>query len=365
MEIIRSNYSTLSEYAQNEAPSAPEYPYTDILAAYRGLMEQSNNEEFEENNQNDRFSKSSNSESHMNNNTRAFQRILTHFFGDYFREDADEEIASDMAERWVAFARSGDPNYSDSKVKWIPWRYIPSEDIGRNIEFEDYLPWEAEEGRLEFWASDGDDDFEDYEGSRESNPSKPEDSFLWADDRDGRAYRRRALRAMNMAVAEEDLLRTELNRPKRDHDLSFALKFLSNFGINTQKDEERMPLRTIRQVQRIAQDMGVLGTGLRSEDHDKRPTSGSFDFYSNWNEDFFPQLLELKWPPEERLVERDCTCDFWEKIRCKSFASVPTLKAMHRSSKSLRILSTYMSRSLLNDRHKDVIGSGTKWWFLV
>lgn len=36
-----------------------------------------------------------------------------------------------------------------------------------------------------------------------------------------------------------------------------------------------------------------------------------------WEDDFFPQFLELQWPPEGRLVERDCTCDFWERIRCK------------------------------------------------
>ena len=312
MEIIRSNYSTLSEYAQKEAPAAPEYPYTDILAAFRGVLEEQS-DEFEDSNQRREDTANTNNQAHMKNNTRAFQRILTHFFGDYFREDADEEIASDMAERWVAFARSGDPNYVDSKVKWIPWRYIPSEDLARNdMDFEDYLPWESDEQLPEFWTDD-DDDEEEEASYYMSGQTKSPEGFLWADDRGGRAYRKRALRAMNMAVAEEDILRTELSRTIREPDLSFALKFLSNFGITTHKGEERMPLRTIRQVQRIAQEMGVLGTGLRSDDHGRRSGSSGLN---NWNENFFPQLLELKWPPEERLVERDCTCDFWEKIRC-------------------------------------------------
>jgi hypothetical protein len=74
----------------------------------------------------------------------------------------------------------------------------------------------------------------------------------------------------------------------------------------------RIPTSTIRQVQRIAQEMGVLGSGLQGEDVGTRGTRSHY-----WDDDFFPQLLELKWPPEGRFVERDCTCDFWERIRCE------------------------------------------------
>jgi hypothetical protein len=38
MDIIRTNYSTLSPIAQDEASSAPEYLYTDMLASYRGIL---------------------------------------------------------------------------------------------------------------------------------------------------------------------------------------------------------------------------------------------------------------------------------------------------------------------------------------
>ena len=128
MEVIRSNYSTLSPYAQVEAPSAPEFPFTDIMEAYRGTLKESKEEE--EKNATEPYhmaysSAYSSSSSAASNQTISFQRILQHFFDDYFQEDADEETASDMAQRWVAFARSGDPNYADSKIEWMPWRYIP------------------------------------------------------------------------------------------------------------------------------------------------------------------------------------------------------------------------------------------------
>jgi hypothetical protein len=296
MDIIRTNYSTLSPIAQDEAPSAPEYPYTDMLAAYRGMLANIDVEEEKEESDAAKKESSQNNTTH----TRSFQKILQHFFGDYFVEDADEEIASDMAERWVAFAKTGNPNYDGSKIEWIPWRYIPSDDPPNKKEFEDHMPWEQEE--FDLWS---DIEVSDDEGEGEPTP----DSFNWSDDKEGRAYRRRALEALHMEVVEEDILRTELKRTRsseNDPDHSFALTFLSNIGVRHEDHDDRISRGTIRQVQRIAQDMGVLGTGLRGDNRQ-----------SIWGDDFFPQLLELKWPPEERLVERDCTCDFWERIRCK------------------------------------------------
>jgi hypothetical protein len=303
MDIIRTNYSTLSPIAQDEAPSAPEYPYTDMLAAYRGML--ANIEVEEEKEEQDAAKKESSQNNTTHTHTRSFQKILQHFFGDYFLEDADEEIASDMAERWVAFAKTGNPNYDGSKIEWIPWRYIPGDDDPPNKkEFDDYMPWEQEE--FDLWS---DIEVSDDEGEGDPRPG----SFIWSDDKEGRAYRRRALEALHMEVVEEDILRTELKRTKsneNDPDHSFALKFLSNIGVRHEDHDDRISRGTIRQVQRIAQDMGVLGTGLRVDD--RRSHSQNV-----WDDDFFPHLLELKWPPEERLVERDCTCDFWERIRCK------------------------------------------------
>jgi hypothetical protein len=56
-----------------------------------------------------------------------------------------------MAERWVAFAKTGNPNYDGSKIEWIPWRYIPTDDPPNKKESEDYMPlWEQEEFAFPF-----------------------------------------------------------------------------------------------------------------------------------------------------------------------------------------------------------------------
>lgn len=296
IEVIRSNYSTTSQYAQDEAPSTPEYPFTEILRAHRGDLPEDDSKD------------NSTTTDYSRNYPKSFQKILTHFFDDYFIEDSDEEIASDMSQRWVAFARTGDPNYEDAKVQWIPWRYIPKEE--EEVSMDEYTPWEDELG---VW-SDMSSDVDEGEGDGAHNGKSGNNGFLWSDNKQGRAYRRRALEALHMEVIEEDEMRTELKRTNPNHQdkgSSFlASKFLAALGIIEEDDKDKMPSRSaIRQVQRIAQDMGVLGTGLlRTED---RRNARDIDY---WDEDFFPQLLELKWPPEERLVERDCTCDFWDRI---------------------------------------------------
>jgi hypothetical protein len=146
----------------------------------------------------------------------------------------------------------------------------------------------------------------------------------WEDDEEklGQALRDRALQALNMEVVEEDALRSELKRTKSTNpdpdNPFFSLKFLSSFGVSSPPKEGNLGGLTkdlARQVQRAAQEMGVLGTGLRGEDR----VGGIFVSHqnNNWDDFFFPQIMELMWPPEGRLVERDCTCDFWDRIRCK------------------------------------------------
>ena len=125
MDIMRSNYSTLGPWAQQEAPSAPEYPFSQIMAAYRGALEAVENiddNEYESVSPNvDRVHGDTSVVGNGRNHTKAFQRILNHFFGDYFTEDSDEELASDMAERWTSFARDSSPNYDGSRAEWLPW----------------------------------------------------------------------------------------------------------------------------------------------------------------------------------------------------------------------------------------------------
>lgn len=306
MDIIRSNYSTLGPYAQAEAPAAPEYPFTDILSAYQAAREAAFRVNANESIPEERTMEGTGGNSSLSMN---FQRLLYTFFGDYFKEDADEEIASDMAERWVAFAKSGDPNYDGSRALWRPWRYVFEEDYSP----DNTKPWEREDFDTIFLSEEGDSDH--------GNSTSAIEGSLWSQDPQDLAFRRRALRALGMEVVEEDVFQTMLMRtPKAVEDTENPFSFLfggsggtnkpGKAGQKAKSEEERMTRRAIRQLQQIAQDMGLLGKGLTGE-----PRRGSSA--TNWVEDFFPEILELKWPPEGRLVERDCTCDMWDRIRCK------------------------------------------------
>jgi hypothetical protein len=297
MDIIRSNYSTLGPYAQQEAPKAPEYPYTDILDAYREASEAADREatynirEYDE---------------HNHTGGVGFQRILDRLgFGDYFKEDADKEIANDMAERWVAFAATGSPNYGESRVNWRPWRYVLDEKR-RGNRYRD------------FWRSEGsgfDDIFNLDDISDEDRGSASSTTgFQWSDVFEERVFRQRILGALGMEVASEDVFQTMLRRiskssdEQQDYSLN-SLLFGSVTGNSKEgNNEQQRTHKALRELQQIAQDMRIMGTGLRGDVRRGQET---------WQDDFFPQILELKWPPEDRLVERDCTCDMWDRKRCK------------------------------------------------
>ena len=302
MEAIRSNYSTLSEIAENEAPEAPQYPYTEMVDSQNRTWLDGTEEEVDE-------ARRSLAElrTRQASNRTSFQSILTHFFGDYFRLDADEAIATEMSSRWAAFARTGDPNYEGAKVEWVPWRYVPSDAESGNNEHE----FEANESNLSFDIFDKWKAWFEKLGANSSQYSAL-DAQLEA------VLREKALQALSMEVAEESEMITELRRTKGSkqdpENPFFSLKSLSSLGIlfgsnNEQINSDGLPREAIRQIQRIAQDIGVLGTGL--DEGNPRLPGGPSD------EDFFPQLLELMWPPEGKLIERDCTCDFWDRIRCK------------------------------------------------
>lgn len=304
MDIIRTNYSTLGPYAQKEAPASPEYPYTDILAAYRDAMEAADREAGDMD-ESTAFSWGENITSTQH--SKGFQRLLGHFFGDYFKEDADEEIASDMAERWVSFAKTGDPNYDLSKANWRPWRYL----------FDGEL--EVEDGRL--WQPEDFDDIFDLnridaeQNYGNANNDSVIEGYFWSDDAEERTYRRRALIALGMEVIEEDVFQTMLRRitfvEETDNPFhNFMVRIASSNSNSRKVGKDKHLRRAIRQLQRIAQDMGFIGTGLRGEPRRRDVPVSSF-----WEDAFFPEILELKWPPEGRLVERDCTCDMWDRIR--------------------------------------------------
>jgi hypothetical protein len=321
MEIIRSNYSTLSPYAQAEAPAPPEYPFTRKISLYREMMEtmQKKSDDSAAGVTDGVLTQSLNlsqwvphsttdDENHKEN---TFKRLLELVFGDYFEEDADDEIASDMADRWVAFARTGNPNYEGGRAKWHPWLHVANDDRRRS-ESEEESGWRSEE--LDMF----DLDIESIMSEDENHSSI--ESQVWSEDPFERAYRRRTLKALALEVAEEDVFQTILRRVKTEptEPENPFNQFLFGSGNKNRDGESRragqtkqgeieLSRRAIRQLQQIAQDMGVLGTGLRGEPSHH----GTID----WEDDFFPELLELKWPPEDRLVERDCTCDMWDRIR--------------------------------------------------
>jgi Carboxylesterase family len=311
MDVIRSNYSTLGPHAQREAPSTPEYPYTDMILAYKGVMEATAAGETESSSFADygRGNSTATSATHQDSLSKGFQRILGHFFGDYFKEDADEEIASDMADRWVAFARTGTPNHDASPTaRWRPWRYLLDEN---HREDKKHRSWQPEDFDRLFSAIGVEEEGEEIELNK-TDASE----FVWSDDPAFRSYRRRTLSALGMRVVEEDVFQTLLSRTKkRDDDDSFFDALFGNPG-RTSKDNlkaKKVRRQAIRRLQQIAQDLGFIGAGLRGE-----PKRAGVPGHRNdalWEEDFFPEILELKWPPEGRLVERDCTCDLWDKIR--------------------------------------------------
>jgi hypothetical protein len=309
MSVIRSDYSTLGPIAQTEAPSAPEYPYTDILAAYQGAVEAFIAEDWQNSGDDDEYT--------QGNHTYAFQRILSHFFGDYFKEDADEEISSDMSERWTAFAKSGDPNYEGSKAQWLPWRYQQHRADGHAAVTSEDMGW-LFDGYEDDW-SDDDVEIDDRE------------TVIWADSKAERAYRRRAIAALGYEVIDEDIYRTELRRAihkPHEHELDKAFltsRFLFRSSLRMD-NEQGLSDAEAREVLRIAQEMGILGIGLAGERS-----------FSEWNEDFFPEMFELKWPPEGRLVERDCTCDLWDRIRCKLSCFQICLATYRRSPFTMKI----------------------------
>ena len=325
-DIIRSNYSTLGPYAQREAPTAPEYPYSDILAAYRDAMDAvaGNDRPAEINDAAYPFSTSGWS---MENSTTAtqqhsigFQRLLGKFFGDYFKEDADEEIASDMADRWVSFAKTGDPNYESGVAQWKPWRYLFDGEV------------EVEDGQL--WQPENFDEIFDVSHIDEIKPYVNDtviEGYLWSSDPAERTYRRRALLALGMEVVEEDVYQTMLRRIKFGEETdnpfhNFLIRIASshtNLNRRSVGARDKNLRRTVRQLQRIAQDMGFIGTGLDGEP--RRRDAPMSDF---WEDAFFPEIMELKWPPEGRLVE----------VSSNSTISVFIILLIHESLTISRVL---------------------------
>jgi Carboxylesterase family len=223
-----------------------------------------------------------------------FQRLLGKFFGDYFTEDADEEIASDIADRWVSFAKTGDPNYASGVAQWKPWRYL----FDGEVEVEDSQLWQADNFDEIF-------DTSRFEEAKSSVNQSVIEGHLWSDDPVERTYRRRALLALGMEVVEENGYQTMLRRIKFGEEgenpfHNFFMRIASSHASANRRvggGRDKDIRRAVRQLQRISQDMGFIGTGLGGDQQRRDLTT------SDWEDAFFPEIMALKWPPEGRLVE--------------------------------------------------------------
>ena len=100
MNVLHSNYSALSPYAQKEAPSPPEYPYTEFLSTVMTAAAKIADESSVESEEG-----SLPFQNPLRNSTKAFRRVVKHFFGEYYLVNADDELANDMVNRWSSFAK--------------------------------------------------------------------------------------------------------------------------------------------------------------------------------------------------------------------------------------------------------------------
>lgn len=272
MDVIRSNYSTLGPHAQREAPTAPNYPYSETLAAYHDAMKFADPRRIMQPPSNGEQQQQHRKEDSSSHESKGFNRLLGQIFGDYFKEDADEEIAADMAERWVAFAKTGDPNYEASQAKWHPWRYV----------FDDEL--EDNSGRD--WSPQDFDDIFDLnriqveENYGSSSNETVIEGFMWSSDPVEQTYRRRALIALGMEVVEEDLYQTQLRKIKfseeTDNPFHAFLTSLASSKSKRGKNKDDKLRKAIRQLQRMAQDM------VRDVNTCRTQLSNSFSCRASW-----------------------------------------------------------------------------------
>jgi len=297
MSVIRSNYSTLSDIAQKEAPSAPEYHFTDVMEAYRSLIK-TTPLRLHFSNHDEKFFQ-------QKNHTRAFQRIRRHFVNEsLFVDDADEQLANDMANRWTAFAKTGNPNYSGSPSEWLPWMDVSEESHGEKKRSNILENSEENMDRDWFLWDDQSDDDDDmiymHLDEVDKIVSKQQSSHAMV-------YRQRALDALHMEVVHEDVYQTELGRVQNDKSISTGRRSTRFWPFEISQSHDRTQTKPthditrlhIRKAVQLAQEADAMGFGL----------GGNSDSAT------FSELLDLSWPPHGRIIERDCTCDLWDTIQ--------------------------------------------------
>ena len=85
---------------------------------------------------------------------------------------------------------------------------------------------------------------------------------------------------------------SSITKKKKDHYFNF-------------REANSMAIRILR----VAQELGVVGAGIATGDE-------SWDGFED-DVQLFNEVMEFSWPPESRLIEQDCTCEFWNRIKYK------------------------------------------------
>ncbi len=179
----------------------------------------------------------------------------------------------------IAFFTSNIYLLLGSRAKWLPWRHKSEDSTFFNVEesFESQESWQEWEDD-EYWSDEYDSDEE------EDMESQSIDEL----------YREHALELMQMDVVAEDVFSTELKRVEyriegEDEDSSFLKgKMWKRWQKKHLRQFPPAARMKANEARRLAQEFGVMGVGL------------SYDIYERDGptEIYFPELLELTWPPE-------------------------------------------------------------------
>lgn len=181
------------------------------------------------------------------------------------------ELAIDMAERWANFAKTGDPNYEDG-VTWNTWQTYKNTATSKEWNFVDY-----------------EDEYDDISDAAYYDTDV--DDYYNMDDYDVMKHRKEALEFMKLSsVEEKNSQRLELKRLANPSniDTSYWDKIWHNSNILG--DEGRYTREQFIDALQKAQRIGAVGPDLK-------------------------ELLDFHWQPEARIIEEDCTCEMWDRIR--------------------------------------------------
>ena len=175
-----------------------------------------------------------------------------------------------MAERWANFAKHGDPNY-EGGVKWNPWRHSQTHEIDA-----DPLGWHT-------------DEYDEYDIESEYDMDL-DDDYYELDNYEHVKFRKEALKLMKLSLVDDGTAqRTEFKRiPSREEKES---RYWDNFWKTAHGlEDEQFTHEDFIDILTRAQKTGLVGHDLK-------------------------EIFDFHWQPEARIVEEDCTCAMWDRIR--------------------------------------------------